>query len=71
MLKVPASALFRAGSHWSAFTIEDGRARRVELDVGHRNASEAEIRGRLSDGASVILHPSNELRDGARVNSRR
>jgi HlyD family secretion protein len=67
VLKVPASCLFRVGERWSAFTIENGRARVVPVEVGHRNAAEAEITKGLNVGAPVILHPANDLKDGARV----
>ena len=52
---------------WSVFVIENGRARVLTVEVGHRNASEAEIVKGLSEGAEVILHPANDLKDGARV----
>jgi HlyD family secretion protein len=71
VLKVPASALFRLGQAWNVFAIENGRARHLPVEVGHRNASEAEIVNGLNDGAEVILHPSNDLTDGARVILRR
>ena len=67
VLKVPASALFRVGQEWNAFVIENGRTRVLAVEVGHRNASEAEIVRGLKEGAQVILHPANNLKDGARV----
>jgi len=67
VLKVPASSLFRVGEQWSAFVIESGRARVVPVEVGHRNASEAEIIKGLDVGAQVILHPANDLKQGTRV----
>jgi HlyD family secretion protein len=47
--------------------IESGRARVVPVEVGHRNASEAEIIKGLDAGAKVILHPANVLRQGTRI----
>ena len=70
VLKVPASALFRLGPEWNVFAIENGRARLVPVEVGHRTASEAEIVKGLTEGTDVILHPANELKDGARVRPR-
>ncbi len=67
VLKAPASALFRNGQQWSAFAIENGRARLLPVEVGHRNSSEVEILKRLDEGMTVILHPPNDLKDGARV----
>ena len=70
VLKIPQSALFRQGQGWSVFAIEDGRAKRREVEVGQRNETEAQILRGLTKGEEVILHPSNELSDGARVRTR-
>ena len=67
VLKVPQSALFRQGQGWSVFAIEGGRAKRHDVEIGHRNQAEAEILNGISAGEEVILHPSNQLNDGARV----
>ncbi len=67
VLKVPASALFRVGQEWSSFVIEDGRCRVAAVQVGHRNAWEAEVLKGLKEGAEVILHPANDLKNGSRV----
>jgi HlyD family secretion protein len=67
VVKIPASALFRVGQQWSVFAIQDGRARLLPVDVGHRNASEAEILKGLEKDVQVILHPANDVQDGARV----
>jgi HlyD family secretion protein len=67
LVLVPASALFRAGEHWAVFVVEAGVARRREVEVGERGEVAAEIRGNLLEGETVILHPSDQLADGARV----
>jgi HlyD family secretion protein len=67
VLKIPGSAAFRAGETWSVFAIEGGRARRKAVQIGHRNQTEVEILQGLTAGQEVILHPSNELKDGIRV----
>jgi HlyD family secretion protein len=67
VLRVPASALFRAGEAWAVFAIEDGRARRREIELGERGSAQAEVRAHLVEGERVILHPSDRLADGARV----
>jgi multidrug efflux pump subunit AcrA (membrane-fusion protein) len=66
-LKVPAGALFRQGDEWSVFRVEGGRAVCREVAAGQRNESEVEIKGGLSEGERVVLHPPNDLEDGARV----
>jgi HlyD family secretion protein len=70
VVKLPASALFRHGNSWAVFTVENGRARLREVQIGHRNASEAEVLGGIGAGSPVILHPTNEIREGIRVQPR-
>lgn len=67
VLKVPASALFRRGEGWAVFVVEGGRARRRNVEIGHRNAAEAEVLRGLAAGDAVVLHPSDRVRDGVRV----
>lgn len=70
VLKIPSSALFRSGEKWSVFVADGGRARQREVAVGHRSAAEAEIRQGLEEGETVILHPPNQIADGARITTR-
>jgi HlyD family secretion protein len=67
VLKAPTSALFRQGEKWAVYTVEDGRARRVIVELGHQTGQEAEIVSGVAEGAPVILHPVDTLVDGARV----
>jgi len=70
VLKVNIAALFRCGSLWCVFTVDDKkRARRREVEIAHRNASEAEILSGLHEGEIVVRHPPNELGDGSRVSA--
>ena len=66
-LKIPASALFRHEEGWGVFVIEDGVARRVNVEVGRRNGLEAQILSGLEDGDRVIVHPSDRVEDGSEV----
>jgi HlyD family secretion protein len=70
VLKVPASAVFRRGDAWGLFRVDGGRARYVAVEVGQRNAREAQILKGIEPGMTVVRYPSNELRDGARVRPR-
>lgn len=65
--KVPANALFRCAQAWCAFVVQDGRARRRVVEIGHRNAQEAEVLGGLAPGEAVIRHPANQVDEGVRV----
>lgn len=67
VLRVPASAVFRCGEGWCAFVVEDGRARRREVELGQRNALQAQVLKGLGEGEHVVRYPSNDLDDGARV----
>lgn len=67
VLRVPVSALFRRGEHWSLFVVEKGKANLRDVEVDHRTPFEAEIKSGLEDGATVITHPPNQLSDGAAV----
>ena len=86
VLKVPASAIFRraaasasAAGHaspegeapdWAVFVVADGRAQLRPVEPGHRASAEVEILKGIAAGERVVLHPPNELRDGARVSTR-
>jgi HlyD family secretion protein len=67
VLQVPAGALFRQGDGWAVFAVEQGRARRRAVDIGHRNPLAVEILGGLKEGETVIVHPSDQIADGVKV----
>jgi len=67
VLKIAGSAAFREQEGWTVFVIEGGKASRRPVKIGHRNQTEVEVLDGLTDGEQVILHPSNQLRDGIRV----
>ena len=70
VLTVPLTALFRVGDGWAVFVADDGRARLRVVDAGQRNGLVAEIRSGLESGERVILHPSDRVSDGVRIESR-
>ncbi len=67
VLQVPASALFRHGDGWAVFVIAEGKAARRVVEVGHRSGLTAEVVSGLNEGDQVVVHPSNDLKDGAEV----
>jgi HlyD family secretion protein len=69
-LLVPLGALFRQGEAWAVFIVERSRARVRIVEVGARNAQHAEIVGGLAAGERVILHPSDRILEGVRVERR-
>jgi len=70
VLQVSRSCLFRGDGGWSVFTIRDGRAVVVPVEIGRMGAFNVELLGGLDEGDIIILHPSNDLEDGMRVKSR-
>ena len=70
-LQVPAGALLRDADAWAVFVVQDGRARRARVQVGHIGSGAAEVLGGLSPGARVVVLPPDQLTDGARVRESR
>lgn len=69
-VKVPVGALVREDSRWAVFRVERGRVRLVPVDVGAVTDREAEIRSGLKSGETVVVFPSDRVRDGVRIASR-
>jgi len=69
-LQVPLGALFREGDNWAVFTVADGRAQRRLVKIGERNLHAARVVDGLKPGEPVILHPSDRVHDGVRVEPR-
>jgi len=70
VLQVPASSLFRYNNSWALFVVEDGRARRREVNVGQRTGLTAQILTGVKPGEHVINHPSDDVEDGIPVKLR-
>lgn len=67
ILKVPTSALFRLGDRWRVFAVRDARAVTIEIQIGQRNALEAEVISGLDERDQVIVHPGDTVDDGVAV----
>jgi HlyD family secretion protein len=70
VLQVPAGTIFRDGSTWGVFAIENGRATLRRVEVGHSTGLQTQILSGLSEGDRVVRYPSDKLRDGSRVRLR-
>jgi HlyD family secretion protein len=68
VLKVPVGALFRRGTDWALFTVVRNRAEAHVVRIGHQNAMDAELLDGATAGGQVIVHPSERISDGTRVN---
>lgn len=67
---IPVSALFRRGGEWSAFVAEGERVKERPLSLGRRNGQVAEVLSGLSEGDTVVLHPSDEVAEGFLITGR-
>jgi HlyD family secretion protein len=67
VLRVPVATLFRTGEDWSVFVADGGRARQRAVRIGARGAEQAEVLSGLGAGEAVILFPSDQVHDGARI----
>lgn len=70
ILQIPASALFRDGSGWAAFAVEQGTAVKRRVEIGQRNGLSAQVVSGINAGEQVIVHPDDRVREGVRVVAR-
>jgi HlyD family secretion protein len=70
VLTVPVGALFRRNGEWAVFAVANGRAITTPVQIGRRNNRIAEMTSGLSEGARVVLHPSDRVTEGAAVAQR-
>lgn len=69
-LKVPVGALFRQGAEWAAYVADKNIAQLRVLGVGARNTLEAQILQGIQEGEMVLVHPSDQISDGVRIEAR-
>lgn len=68
IVQVPVGALFRLKDGWAVFAVSKrNRAGLVPVSIGHLNDEAAEVLKGLKPGDRVILHPSDKVKDGARL----
>jgi HlyD family secretion protein len=70
VLQVPQGALFRHGDGWAVYRVDGGKATLVAVEAGHRGDATVEITAGLSAGQTVVVHPGERVKDGARVDIR-
>ncbi|WP_027574267.1 hypothetical protein [Bradyrhizobium sp. WSM1743] len=62
--------MFRKADQWAVFTDDNGRAKTVPVQIGHRNNRTTEVLSGLAAGDRVALHPSDRIADGIRIAQR-
>ena len=70
VLKLPLTALFRDGDQWAVFVDDVGTAQRRPVEIGQRTGLEAEVIDGLDEGEQVVLHPSDRVAEGVRIQAR-
>lgn len=70
VVKAPEGAVFRRGDGWAAYVVQDGIAKIAPVEIGHRGETEVEIVSGLAPDATVVVHPSDRVKEGARVEAR-
>lgn len=67
VLSVPTGALFRQGTDWAVFIVDEGVAKVRTVKVGQNNGLRAQILSGIEPGEKVILHPSDQITEGVQV----
>jgi HlyD family secretion protein len=70
VLLVPVAALFRDANHWAVYKVAGKRAVLTRIELGARGGAQAIVRSGLAAGDSVVVYPSDSVRDGVRIESR-
>jgi HlyD family secretion protein len=70
-LQIPTSARFRdAQQNWSVYQVVEQRAEMIPITIGLNNGLQTEILAGLRENDIVIVHPSDQIRDGTKVRRR-
>lgn len=67
VIAVPIAALFRDGNDWAVYRVSDRQALVQRVKLGRRNDQYAQVISGLEEGATVIVHPSDQIAQGATV----
>ena len=64
---VPASSIISDGEKNYVWTVEKGKAKKVEVTLGNADAENQEISSGLTKDSKVITNPTDSLKDGQEV----
>ena len=70
LLLTPLSALFRKGNDWVVFAVQGKKAVLKKIEIDHRNQNFAQVIKGLKKGDRVILHPSDNIKEGTLIRDR-
>lgn len=69
-MQIGGGGVRRTATAMGAWVIDDGRAKRRMIEIGHRNDETAEVLSGLREAERVIVHPADDIAEGVRVRSR-
>ena len=69
-LHIPLSALFRHDGSWAVFRVAGSIAKLTKITTGEISSSDVQILNGLGEGETVIVHPSDLIADGVRIEIR-
>lgn len=64
VLSVPVGALFRDGSDWATYVVQEGCARLQIITLGESNESFAQVLSGVKAGDQVVLHGASQTASG-------
>jgi len=64
---IPRAALLDDGDESAVYTVRDGKAVRVPVELGYIDGNLIEVRSGLEDGAPVVTAGKIALREGSAV----
>ncbi len=67
VLVVPEAALAPAGDEQFVFRVSDGKAERVQVELGQRRDGVVEVVAGLNEGDTIVVAGIQKIRDGAAV----
>lgn len=68
VISVPNSAVFKEGDQSFVFTVAGGKARKTQIEPGHKGSSRTEVLSGLAEADTVVINCNNQdLEDGVSV----
>ena len=68
-LQMPGSAMFREGKGSATYVVRGHTAKKQEVELGASTPDWVEIKKGLAEGDTVILYPSDQVKDGVEVDT--
>ncbi|MFB5651247.1 efflux RND transporter periplasmic adaptor subunit [Leptospira wolffii] len=66
-LLLPTAALFRDQKDWAVYRVQKGKAKKTIVKIEAKSGKWSLLTEGLQDGDEVVLYPTEEIKEGARV----